>query len=173
MNATQRIVLAAAIVTGAAALVAAQDAARGSAPAGGVSLSFTTRPLAGRYSPRHVLAVWVTDSGGRFVKTLEVMAGRQKRRLQGWMGSSKGNEVDAVTGATLNSHQKVAVTWNGTDAAGKRVPDGAYRINVEYTESNAPGTATPIDVALGPAATPAKPHTVGNLTDVTVDYGKP
>ena len=164
---------AAAIVAAAAAAYAAQNVAVGDDPeAGGVSASFTTRPLAGRYTPKHVLAVWVTDSDGRFVKTLQVMGGRQKKRLQHWLDSSKGNVADAITGATLAKHQKVVVAWDGTDAAGKRMPEGKYRINVEYTESNTPGVATPIEVTIGPAAVTAPPRTVGNLLDVTVVYGK-
>ncbi len=43
------------------------------------TLTFVTTATDGKYAPRHVLAVWVADSKGKFVKTLLVRARKRKK----------------------------------------------------------------------------------------------
>jgi len=43
----------------------------------------------------------------------------------------------AITSASLNSHQLHNITWNGKDYQGNSLPDGDYKVNVEFTEHNA------------------------------------
>lgn len=110
---------------------------------GSVEFTVTTKPAKGKYSPRHVMAIWVTNSKGEFVKTLAVCGKNQKKRLATWAKQSKKNDVDAVTGATLKTHQTHTVTWDCRGAKGKSVPDGDYQIHVEFTSSNGQGPVTP------------------------------
>jgi hypothetical protein len=129
--------------------------AAGGETAGSVEFSVTTRPTDGAYAPRHVIAIWVTDGKGAFVKTLELCARKQKRHLLSWARSSNQNEVDAVTGATIEAHRTHTVRWDCRDAGGNPVPDGEYQIQVEFTEKNGQGPATPprhIRFSKGPKA---------------------
>ncbi len=112
---------------------------------GSVEFSVTTKATGERYTPQHVLAIWVTDSKGNFVKTLKVQGERFKFFLSTWMVNSKANEINAVTGATLKAHQTHTVTWDCRDASGNLIPNGEYLIHAEYTEKNGQGPVTPSD----------------------------
>jgi hypothetical protein len=109
------------------------------------TLRFTMKTVTtkGKYAPKHVVAVWVEDARGRFVKTLRVAGRKQAKRLRRWARASRKNVVDAVTGATLKKHVEHTVTWDGRDAKGRAVPDGIYEVRVEFTEKNSYGPTTP------------------------------
>jgi hypothetical protein len=124
-------------------------------PAQTCTLTFqvTTVTFNGSYSPRNVGAIWVSDGAGRFVKSLTVWAQRRIRYLSTWEGASMGNTVDAVTSATAGSHGTRTGKWNCTGVDEKPVPDGSYRINVEFTERNSLGRVmTPLAFTKGSAA---------------------
>jgi hypothetical protein len=110
-----------------------------------VTFTVTTSPSGQEYDPRHVLAIWVTDTSNRFVKTVKKMAEAREQYLYTWRAASGGNEVDAITGATLSTHRTHTVTWDCTDASGATVPDGDYRIRVEFTAEHAQGPMTPVN----------------------------
>ena len=114
-----------------------------SAKQGSVEFSVTTRASRGKYAPRHVLAIWVTDSKGKFVKTLALYARKRLKYLQAWSKQSGGNKADAITGATLRQHKAHVVTWDGCDASGKPMPDGEYCIRVEFSDHNKQGPLIP------------------------------
>ncbi len=115
---------------------------------GSLSFTLTTPKHAnGNYvaaDGRFALGIWIETSTGTFVKTkyrhwiAKEPAG--KRHLDTWEPKSGGNVVDANTGATLavgaanaSDFGPKTITWNGTDVAGKVVPDGDYRVAVEET----------------------------------------
>ncbi len=102
---------------------------------------FTTKTYLGRYAPSHVLAVWVTDAGGGFVKTLAEWGKSRSSNLAVWRSVSKASTVDAVTGATLKAHGVVSVDWNCANLSGARVSDGDYVLHVEFAESNVKTTS--------------------------------
>lgn len=103
-------------------------------------LTFTiqTSTYGGDYSPKHVLSIWIEDANG-FVKTNKLRGDRRKKYLYTWNSKSAGNIVDAVTGSTLSSHQSHTVTWDGSDINRNIVPDGDYKIRVEFAEEHAQG----------------------------------
>ena len=144
--------------------------------AASVSFSVTTVPTTGKYAPRHVLAIWVTDSQGALVKTLQVNADKRKKHLVQWMAAMGDTKVDAVTSATLKTHQTSKVVWNCKDAKGNPVPDGKYQIRVEFTEINGAGPATPkdyIEFTVGPKAATVKPKDLANFKAMSLDYVPP
>jgi len=103
-----------------------------------VNLSTTT--YNGSYAPKHVLAIWVTNTSGAFVKSLMVYANARKSDLTNWLSATAaGNTTDATTGATLSSHGIRACTWDGTNVSKTVVANGTYNLCVEYTESNGTG----------------------------------
>ena len=64
------------------------------------------------------------------------MAASRKKHLVKWNTNSAGNTVSAVTGATISNHQTHTINWDGTNVAGTVVPDGTYKVCVEYTSTN-------------------------------------
>lgn len=112
---------------------------------GTLTFTFTPAQHAGYTSnsaSRYVMAVWIQTSTGTFVKTKMRYAGSQTRdHLSTWAANSGGsasnclatscNVVGATTGATLSNWTAKTITWDGTDANGNLVADGAYRVAVE------------------------------------------
>jgi hypothetical protein len=108
-------------------------------------------------SPANIMAVWIEDASGKFIKTKYRFAGSQKDHLPTWMiksggvaptGTAKGNclqvacnVTDATTGATLSSSTKPTaygsktVTWDGKNVVGTTngtiVADGSYKVWIE------------------------------------------
>ena len=101
-----------------------------------LGVEFTTVSYGGRYGPRNVGAVWITNEAGKFVKTLEEWGLRRYSNLYAWRKSSGGNTVDAVTGATRSTASAHSSTWNCTDLGGGHVPTGTYFVNAEFVENN-------------------------------------
>ena len=110
---------------------------------GSVEFTVRTKPTKEKYAPHNVVAIWVTDSKGNFVKTLEIYGRKRKKYLISWTKQSKKNEVDAVTGATLKKHQTHTVAWDCRDNKGNLMPDGNYQLHVECTNKNGQGPTTP------------------------------
>jgi len=80
-------------------------------------------------------AVWIEDRKGNFVKTIYVsgFSGHAKEkqvRLPKWARSSEFADVDAVTGASINSGHHIYV-WDLKDNSGRRVKAGEYVVKVE------------------------------------------
>ena len=80
-------------------------------------------------------AVWIEDRKGNFVKTVYVSGfsghAKEKRvRLPKWANSSEFVDVDAVTGASINSGHHIYV-WDLKDNLGRRVKAGEYVVKVE------------------------------------------
>jgi len=123
-------------VAGAAALLLGQTD-------GTVTFRVTTQdPADVAYNPRNCMAIWVTTGTGEFVKTLKRRANSRIRYLYKWIADSNRDVTDAITGATINSHQTHNVTWDCRDTSGALVPDGTYRIRVEFTTRNGQGPYT-------------------------------
>lgn len=116
-------------------------AGMGAAPAGACTVTFTFTPVDnhGLYSPSNVSAVWVTDSQGAFVKTLQENGYIRASHLAAWESQTKGNTVDAVTGATNFGFRAHTASWNCSDVSGNEVPDGSYTMHAEFTTSNTGG----------------------------------
>lgn len=104
---------------------------------GSMNFSVRTATYNGPYAPRNAGAIWVTNSQNQFVKTIKVWANQYRYTLVRWIASSNQNTTGATTGASLNNHQLHNVTWNGKNYQNVEVPDGEYKINVEFTEHNA------------------------------------
>jgi len=138
--------------------------------AGSLSVSTLTSPAGGKYAPNHVLAIWVETSKGTFVKSLLVYAQKRKDYLTNWLASSSENTTDAVTGATLNSHVIRTCTWDGTDASGKVVGDGAYRVCMELTDKNATGNFSTFGFTKGAAADKQSPTNVTSFSSLAIQW---
>ncbi len=120
-----------------------------------LAVTLTTVTDNGRYSPRNVGAIWIANGSGKFVKTLGAWARTRISRLTLWSSVSAAaglsrNTVDAVTSATLSSHQTHNVTWNCKDTTGAVVPDGSYQLSFEMADDNATGPHGTVSFTKGP-----------------------
>lgn len=125
---------------------------------GTLNLKFTTKATNGQFSPRHLLAVWITKQDGNFLKTLLLNAQNQHyiHYLGEWNSYSNGNKTDAITGATLSQHKEREITWDCLDVNGNTIPDGTYKVWIEMTEANANGPKYSFTFTKGAAKDSAK-----------------
>jgi hypothetical protein len=128
----------------------------------------------GGYSPKHLVAIWIENSSGTFIKTKVKYASTSNYdHLGNWTGKSSQNTVDATTGATLTSHGTVSLNWNGTNVAGTQVPDGTYNIWVEmaWASSLTTGkTTTSFAFTKGTSAVHLTPASTTNFSSITIDW---
>jgi hypothetical protein len=67
------------------------------------------------------------------------MAAQRVQYLYQWKANSSSNVTDATTGATLANHQTHTVTWNCKNVSQVVVPDGDYKVWIEFTDDNIQG----------------------------------
>ena len=111
---------------------------------GTLTVEFKSATTGGKYSPRNIVAVWIEDSNGEFVKTLLAYADRRITHLNNWELSTekqgiKYDRTDAITGATRSSHDTRSCLWDGTDYNKNPVEDGNYSLCMELTDKNSTG----------------------------------
>ncbi len=120
------------------------------------TLDFSTLNQGGRYAPRNIGAVWVANSAGGYVKTMEVWARTRARYLSKWLTANPASDrVDAVSQATLPAPTSHHSTWSMKDSTGAVAPDGEYTIYIESTDHDGAGPWTSFKFTKGP-----KPQTV-------------
>jgi hypothetical protein len=150
---------------------------------GKVAVSFTTETHGGQFAAKSFVAAWVMDQFGSFVKTLYVRCtlplGGRMNHLVAWTADSGQDYTDAVTGATAMQHGQHVVEWDCTDTGGATVPDGTYRIRLEFTEDNSAqpqwpaGPVTPLDyleLLKGTTDLTLSPPAAGWFTNVSLSY---
>jgi hypothetical protein len=105
------------------------------------SLAFdvTTSPVGGRYQPKNIGAIWVQDSSGKLVKSLEVWAGVRRRYLTRYSTALAGATIDVVASATLPTHRTHHATWDMKNRNGAIAPPGTYTLMMELTDSDMTG----------------------------------
>lgn len=138
------------------------SAGSGSSTTGLTSVSFdvTTLSQGGRYSPKNIGAIWVQNSSGAFVKSLEVWAAQRRRYLTKYNAAvGTTGSVDVTTTATLSSHKAHHVTWNLKDKSGAAVASGKYTMLIELTDADATGKSYSVDFDLTQGAQSVTPAT--------------
>jgi uncharacterized protein (TIGR03382 family) len=156
-----------------AALVLGLIGARPAAAQGDLAVSFTTTEHGGPYAPRNIVAVWIEDAGGTFVKTIGRWANVRRQHLVAWAAAS-GQDADAVSGATRVDHTgTLMVTWDLTNRAGAVVADGTYTIRMELADAN---STTPAQNNQGTFTFTKGPNSSsettsgGGFDNVAIDY---
>ncbi len=136
-----------------------------------LNMEFTTIPLDGmKYSPSHILAIWITNDAGIYQKTLMVYADMRIGYLTNWNSQTGGDKVDAITGPTLHSHQTRNVSWDLKNIFGNVVPDGNYNINIEMTSDDFSGPYRMITFTKGADNFTLTPSDNDFLKDITINY---
>ncbi len=142
---------------------------------GTLSVSVATSSTGGNYAPRNILAIWVEDNSGKFVKTLLAYADKRKTHLNTWEASttvagSVFNSVDAITSATQGSHATRTCIWNGTTYSKALVPDGDYKLRMELTDKNGTGNTASFTFTKGPGAQKLTPTNVPSFSSISLSW---
>lgn len=103
-------------------------------------------------STKHWTVVWVTTSGGAFIKTLwkqgpSITASHWNNHCSQWYGAKAGSTVlDGYSSATAanysGTNSPVILTWNCRDASNNLVADGGYKFWIQYAEDSGQGPYT-------------------------------
>lgn len=136
----------------------------------GLLVSATTSAAGGKYAPSNVVAIWVTDNSGKFVKTLYVKASKQITDLTKWKSVSSSNKTDATTGATRDGHGTIYATWNATDINKKVVADGTYKVWMEMSDNAGAGANTSFTFIKGTAAQTITPANGANFSNISSSW---
>jgi hypothetical protein len=121
---------------------------------GVLTVTTTTSNAGGNYAPKNIVAIWIENENGKFVKTLAAYANARKMYLNTWKASTTNagcmySVVDAVTGATRTSHGPITCSWNGTDYNGAEVADGTYNLRFELTDKHSTGNIASFPINKG------------------------
>jgi hypothetical protein len=120
-----------------------------------MTIDYTVVGSHGMWYPHNIGAVWVEDTNGHFMKTVERWAAIRADYLAAWnmresahgkwptcffanacSGAMVPDQTDVVSQATIfEDNQAHHTVWNCKDLNGKVVPDGKYRIFVEEMEN--------------------------------------
>lgn len=138
--------------------------------AGQLNFSVTTSNAGGSYAPKNIVAVWITDNSGNFIKTLFAYTGQYKTHLNTWQAASNYNVTDATTGATYSSHTTRSYSWNGKNTSGSVVPDGTYKLWIELTDKNATGRYTSISFVKGTSSQSLTPANVPSFSSMSLSW---
>lgn len=142
---------------------------------GTLDVQVTTSSTGGNFEPRNVLAIWIEDSSGAFVKTLLAYAETRKTYLNTWEASTTAagsafNTTDAISGATQSSHGTRTAQWDGTNYSGTAVPDGQYLVRMELTDKNATGNTASFTITKGTTAQTLTPGNVPSFSSITLTW---
>lgn len=138
--------------------------------AGTLSVSTLTSSNGGPYAPRNVVAIWVENSSGQFVKTLLAYGGERRYHLTNWTSNSSNNVTDAITGATQSSHATRTCTWNGKDASGNLTANGNYKLCMELADSNGSSVFKTFAFAKDTVATTQSPSNVPSFANISIKW---
>ncbi len=135
---------------------------------GTLSVSTVTSDAGGNYAPKNVVAIWVENGSGEYVKSLLVYADKYKRFLTNWVSMSSYNVTDAVSGATINTHGTRSCSWDGTDIDGNIVSDGTYRLCMELTDKNSTGNYHYFEFIKDTVSFSLAPGNVSSFSDISI-----
>ncbi len=142
---------------------------------GELTVSATTSSTGGNFAPRNVVAIWIEDEAGNFIKTLLAYAQERKTHLNTWQATtteagSPYNVVDAITGATRTSHATRNCSWDGTDIDGNLVDDGNYKVWMELTDKNSTGNFSSFSFTKGTEPESLTPSDVPSFATITINW---
>jgi len=140
------------------------------------TFTFSINPVShsGSYGLKHVVAIWVENAAGTFVKTkLRQSSSSTIDHLATWTSKSGSNVVDATTGATLTTYAPLTAIWDGTNVSKVVVADGDYKIWIEMAWDNSKTTdktVTSFTFTKGTTAVHIKPANTSLFTDIALDW---
>jgi len=142
---------------------------------GVLTVTASTSETGGNFAPRNIVAIWVEDSDGNFVKTLLAYAQNRITHLNTWQASTSAagtefNTTDAITGATRSSHATRECSWNATDYNGNIVADGEYFVWMELTDKNGTGNYSSFSFTKNDMEELQNPENVPSFSDISIHW---
>lgn len=142
---------------------------------GELTVSASTSEAGGNYDPRNCVAIWIENDNGEFVKTLMAYAQGRRTHLNIWQASTGAagteyNTIDAITGATRNSHAIRTCTWNGLDYNDNLMEDGSYQVWMELTDKNNTGNYSSFTFLKGIDPDSQNPFDVPSFSDISIHW---
>lgn len=139
------------------------------------TLSFSVTPVAqsGGYGNKHVLAIWIQNNSGTFVKTkMRYWGNGTDDHLPTWKTNSNSNITDASTGATLTSYATRTITWDGKNSSGVEVADGQYKIMIEecWGDGSTKNVTKSYTFTKGPSVDSQTPANDSKFTNATLTW---
>lgn len=143
--------------------------------AGTLTVSTSTSSAGGNYAPRNIIAIWIEDSDGNFVKTLLSYAQTRRTHLNNWQTStnaagSEYNTVDAITGSTRSNHATRTCFWDGTNVDGDQVADGLYQVRMELTDKNSTGNLSSFSFEKGGDPLSLTPSNQPSFAAISIEW---
>lgn len=140
-----------------------------------LAISVTTTSAGGRYAPRNIGAIWISDGSERFIKTVMVWADKRARYLKRWnevtaAAMAPASRVDAISSATKSTHGLRSAAWNCTNLAGMRVADGAYKVCFELTDYDGTGPNNCVSFVKSPTAATITPPDAPSFTARRLEF---
>lgn len=102
-----------------------------------LKVTYTTTTQAGVFAPRNVVAVWIEDAAGTFVKTIDRHSDIRTQHLVAWRAAAGAGDTDGVSGASRLDHALPVTKTNKLRKNQVEIPDGTYTIRMESSEVNA------------------------------------
>jgi len=133
--------------------------------------TLTSATVGAAYDPDNIMAIWIVNSSGTFVKSLLVYAATRQQYLYTWIASNSSlNKVDAITGATQTSHGTRVCSWNGKNVNEVVVPDGTYTVKMELTDKHAQGNLGSFAFVKGPGSQTLTPAAVPSFASINIKW---
>ena len=133
--------------------------------------TLTSQTTGATYAPANIVAMWIVDSNGTFVKSMLVYAVARQQYLYTWIASDAAlNKVDAVTGATQTSHGTRNASWNGKNINEAVVPDGSYSVKMELTDKHAQGNLGTFTFLKGPNIQILSPADIPSFANISIKW---
>ncbi len=111
-----------------------------------LKVQFSTQTSNGKYSPKNVGAVWLSDTNGNYKSTLYIWGKKQNKQLKDWIAAKKVQRTDAVTGATRKNHNTPIVFTCALPATPESLDK--LSLNMMVTDSNKAQKKHMTDIAL-------------------------
>lgn len=146
-------------------------------PAGfGVQVTYNLPKIEAANYKKPFVIVWVTDAQKNPVKTLLIQGKKaewQEDNYVWWRryGRKDPGQVEAM-GQPTRPPGRYTVAWDGTDHAGKRMPQGTYLIHIEAAREHGGHAYQTIEVKLGAAPVAGQAAAKDELGASAVRYGK-
>lgn len=152
---------------------------------GTATLAVTLGPISGG---EYWWAAWVTKDDGTFIKTLHLRGNSGEgawdphwnAHCATWYAARNGSTaLDGYTAATATTYappdNPLALAWNGRDAANNLVPDGTYKLWVQYSEddesASGPVTTNGLTLLKGTSVSTTNPPAQGtSFTNLSVAW---
>ncbi|MEI8202347.1 MAG: T9SS type A sorting domain-containing protein [Bacteroidota bacterium] len=151
---------------------------------GTLTFTYTQAVPSGTSATKNVMAVWIEDNAGTFIKTkMRYWGSSTNDHLPSWVANSAQNVTDASTGATRTASTSPTafgaktITWDGKGAvSGTTAPDGIYKIMIESSYCNPEPSngqhwlLTTFSFTKGATAVHLTPTGDANFSGITLDW---